>query len=204
MISAGSSAVENMPVKKSSASMLALVGDDGGAEPEAGGRIVGVRVVVGDRAADGAAVAHRRIADHAGELGDHRHGLLHHRRGVHVDMAGHRADGERARRSTRCRPRPSMRDRSISCGGSASRSFIVGSSVWPPARSLASSFLLSRLVACRSVSRAMEGEAVHLRFSVYLVSVMPRAAACGLTSATPPTLRPALPAWRWPRFRWRR
>ena len=65
----------------------ALVGDDGGAEAEAGGRIIGVRIVIGDRAADGAAMAHRRIADHAGELGQHRDRLLHHRRSVHFVMA---------------------------------------------------------------------------------------------------------------------
>src|SRR5258708_38422727 len=47
--------------------------------------------------------------------------------------------------------RPSICDRSTSCDGDASRSFIVGVSVWPPASSLASSFLARRLDACRTV-----------------------------------------------------
>ena len=90
--------------------MLALVGDDGGAEPEAGRRIVGVRIVVGDRAADGAAMAHRRIADQAGELRERRQVLLHHRRVRDVDMPRHRADRRSSGPSARCRPVPSICD----------------------------------------------------------------------------------------------
>ena len=74
----------------------ALVGDDGGAEPKTGGGIVGGRIVVGDRTADRAHVAHCRIADHAGKLGEHRQRLLNDRRGMHVDVPRHRADGHRA------------------------------------------------------------------------------------------------------------
>src|ERR1051326_8712115 len=47
--------------------------------------------------------------------------------------------------------RPSTSARSTSCGGPAKRNFMVGNSVWPPARSLASSFLLSRPAVWRSV-----------------------------------------------------
>ncbi len=43
--------------------------------------------------------------------------------------------------------RPSTFDRSISCAGRASRCFITGTSVWPPAISLASSVLASRFAA---------------------------------------------------------
>src|SRR3984957_17737944 len=48
--------------------------------------------------------------------------------------------------------RPSMWERSTRCGGLASRCFMTGSSVWPPAITLASSFLIRRLAACRTVS----------------------------------------------------
>src|SRR4051794_11084353 len=48
--------------------------------------------------------------------------------------------------------RPSICDRSTRCGGLASRCFITGISVWPPAISFASSFLTSRLAACRTVA----------------------------------------------------
>ena len=44
------------------------------------GRIAGRRVVVGERAADRAHVAHHRVADAAGELGERRHGALARRR----------------------------------------------------------------------------------------------------------------------------
>ena len=72
MISPGSSAVSNRPLKKSSAAIARLLVMMVAPSAERGGRIIGGRVVVGDRAADGAAVAHRRIADHAGELGERR------------------------------------------------------------------------------------------------------------------------------------
>ena len=55
----------------------ALVGVDGGAEGQHGGRIIGGGIVVGERAADGAHLAHGRIADHAGKRGERRDGLLH-------------------------------------------------------------------------------------------------------------------------------
>ena len=51
------------PVKNLSAAICALVGDDGRAERQHGRGIVGRRIVVGDRAADRAHVAHMRIAD---------------------------------------------------------------------------------------------------------------------------------------------
>src|SRR5450432_3205784 len=48
--------------------------------------------------------------------------------------------------------RPSMWERSTRCGGLASRCFITGSRVWPPAMTLASSFFVKRLAACRTVA----------------------------------------------------
>ena len=92
MISSGSSAVSNRPLKKSSAAILRLLVMMVAPSAEHGGRIVGGGIVVGDRAADRAAVAHRRIADHAGELGERRDRLLHHRRIRDLGMARHRAD----------------------------------------------------------------------------------------------------------------
>jgi hypothetical protein len=59
-----------MPVKKSSAAMLALGRCDTVAPGRDGRRIVGGRVVVGDGAADGAAVADLRVADEVGEAGE--------------------------------------------------------------------------------------------------------------------------------------
>src|SRR6202012_2382486 len=47
--------------------------------------------------------------------------------------------------------RPSIWERSTRCGGLARRCFMTGSSVWPPAITLASSFLASKLAACRTV-----------------------------------------------------
>src|SRR5690349_14348237 len=47
---------------------------------------------------------------------------------------------------------PSIFDRSISCAGRARRCFITGTSVWPPAITLASSLLASRFAACRTVA----------------------------------------------------
>src|SRR5277367_2599533 len=47
---------------------------------------------------------------------------------------------------------PSIWERSTRCGGLASRCFMTGNSVWPPAITLESSFLTRRLAACRTVS----------------------------------------------------
>src|SRR4030095_7891807 len=58
---------------------LAFVCDDGGAEADQPGRGVGGRIVVGDRAADGAAVADLRIADAVSEHGEGGDRTLHHR-----------------------------------------------------------------------------------------------------------------------------
>ena len=48
---------------------------DGRAEGERGGGIVGGGIVIGERAAERAAVADGGIADHAGERGERRDGL---------------------------------------------------------------------------------------------------------------------------------
>ena len=73
----------------------ALVGDDGGAERKHGCGIIRGRVVVGERAADGALVAHRGIADSAGEFGQRRNSFADDRRRRDVGMPGGRADHQR-------------------------------------------------------------------------------------------------------------
>ena len=97
------------------------------------------RVAVGDRAADRAAVADLGVADLAGGVGQQRHVGLQHLGDLEVAMAGQGADGDvvavvadvgQVRAGGRCRSAPT---------GDARRSFISGSSEWPPARSLASS-----------------------------------------------------------------
>ena len=63
-----------------------------------------------------AAMAHRRIADHAGELGQRRQRLLHDLRVRHLDM---RASSRRSRSSGPCSSmpvRPSIWPMSMSCG----------------------------------------------------------------------------------------
>jgi hypothetical protein len=124
---------------------LALVGDDGGLERQQCCRIVGGRVVVGDGAADGAAVAHMRVADMGGELGQRRDRPAHGFVRRHVGVRGAGLDGERAafRRDAR-QPRPV---RSMTSLGVARRCFIVGMMVMPPAISLASGAPLSSFTA---------------------------------------------------------
>ena len=71
---------------------LAPVGDDGGAQAQHGAGVAGSGVVVGQRAADGAARTHLAVADAAGQLGQGRDGGLDLRVGGHVGMARHGAD----------------------------------------------------------------------------------------------------------------
>ena len=75
---------------------LALVGAHGGPQRQQRARIVGGRVVVADRAADGAAVAHLRVADQLGQRRQRRDHPLDHGRARHVGMPGHRTDGDAA------------------------------------------------------------------------------------------------------------
>ncbi len=95
MISPSSSAVSNRPVKKSSAAILRLLVTIVAPSAEAGRRVIGGRIVVGDRAADRAAMAHMRVADQRGQLGEAGNGLLHARRVGDVGMVRHGADRRR-------------------------------------------------------------------------------------------------------------
>ena len=152
MISSSSSAVVNRPLKKSSAAMRRLLVMMVAPSPRQRGRIVGVRIVVGDRAADRAAMAHRRIADQAGEMRERRDVLLAR---PPRSRPRHAASWRRWRASgpgISMPVSPSTLRQVDECFGPARRSFMVGISVWPPARSFASSCLPSRLAACRTVA----------------------------------------------------
>src|SRR5580692_8469687 len=85
--------------------------------------------------------------------------------------------------------KPSMRDMSISTGGLASRSFIVGSNVWPPASSLASAFLLSRFTACRSVWGRSKVKLYIFALRNFLASRRVRQWAAGFLQRGPYRLR---------------
>ncbi len=75
---------------------LPLVRDDGRAEPQNRGGVVGGRVVIGDGAADGAAMTHLRIADAFGELGKRRDGAAHLSAGCYLGVGRCGTDDERA------------------------------------------------------------------------------------------------------------
>ena len=100
---------------------------------------VGRRVAVGDRAADGAAVAHLRVAHLAGGVAQERHLGAEQVAGLEVAVAGEARRWRRGRRRRGCTTGRDSRPMSMSTDGAASRSFISGSSEWPPASSLASS-----------------------------------------------------------------
>ena len=116
---------------------LALVGDDGRAQRQGRRRIIGGRIVIGDRAADRAAIAHRRIADALGERGQGGNRLMDRGAGRDLGMARHRADDDRVALAADAGELGDL-PRSMIALGEARRCFIVGSSVWPPASSLAS------------------------------------------------------------------
>ena len=141
MISPACSAVSYMPLKNSSAAILRLLRGDGRAQAERGRRIIGRRVVVGERAADRSHRAHLAVADHAGERGERGNRSLHVRANARprrgaviapiVTAAAARLDADEI--LDRCPDRSGPE-------GEARRSFIACTSVWPPASSLASPF----------------------------------------------------------------
>ena len=96
------------------------------------------RVGLAERAADRAAVAHDRVGDHLLGVAEEREVLARAGR----TSAGRRA-GSARRSGSRRPPRGCRRARarslmSIRCSGFASRSFIIGSRLWPPAMMRAS------------------------------------------------------------------
>ena len=139
MISPSSSAVVYRPTKKSSAASVRRVRVHRGAQAQHGCRLAGGGVVVGQAAADRAAVAHLAVADAAGQVGQRRDRRLHFVRGRHRRVRGAGADGDRARRRRGCPCSSAMPPRSISTAGAARPSFIDCSRLWPPASSLLSS-----------------------------------------------------------------
>jgi hypothetical protein len=69
------------------------LGHDGAAQGQDGGGQVGGRVAVGQRAAQGAAVADLGVADEAGHMGQERHLRLQHVGGLQLPVPGEGADG---------------------------------------------------------------------------------------------------------------
>ena len=67
----------------------------GGAQSDHGGRIVRRRVAVGDRAADGAAVAHMRIADSLRQIRKRADGAAHFGGSSDFGVGGESADAHR-------------------------------------------------------------------------------------------------------------
>ena len=105
------------------------LGDEGAAEGQHRGRQVGGRVAVGDRPADGAAVADLGVADLAGHVGQHGHVGGAARSRSPVAVAGEGADGDvvaarRGRRTGRaagrCRSAPTARPAAASSAAAAS------------------------------------------------------------------------------------
>ena len=95
MISAGCKRRLEQPGEEIVAGNAALVGDDRGAKAQHRGRIVGGGVGIGDGAADGAAIAHQRIADAAGQRRERRDRLPDHVGTRDIVVARHGADRER-------------------------------------------------------------------------------------------------------------
>ena len=76
------------------AGTVRALGDVGRAERQRGRGKVGGRIAVGDGSADRAAVAHLRIADLTGCIGEQRNVLGEHRTVLEIHVAGERADGD--------------------------------------------------------------------------------------------------------------
>ena len=73
---------------------LALIGVDGGAKAEHRRRVISRRVVVGNRAANRAAIAHLHIANMRSHVGQSRNGRLHFRAIGDFHMPRQRADDD--------------------------------------------------------------------------------------------------------------
>ena len=100
-----------------------------------------------EAAADRAAVAHLAVADALGRRRQHAALLAHElrRRDRRVRRRARRSAARR--RPPRSRPSPAIRPMSTSAAGSASRSFIIGRSEWPPASGRVSPFSASSPIA---------------------------------------------------------
>ena len=104
----------------------------------ADGREVLRRVGLAERAADGAAIPDHRVGDHGLGVAEQREVLGEEVGPQQVDVPGQRADPDLAVLPRGCRRARSRSLMSIRCSGLASRSFIIGSRLWPPAITRAS------------------------------------------------------------------
>ena len=95
------------------------------------GEVLG-RVGLAQRAAQGAAVAHRRVGDHALGVAEDREQVAEQLRLEELAVAGHRPDPDDVAVLPRCSSSASCRSlMSTRYSGVASRSFIIGSRLWP-------------------------------------------------------------------------
>ena len=90
-------------------------------------------VGLAQRAADRAAVAHHRVGDDLLGVAEQREVLGQQVGLEQVDVARERADLDHRRPPRGCRRARARSLMSIRCSGWASRSFIIGSRLWPPA-----------------------------------------------------------------------
>ena len=111
-------------------------------------RDFGGRIGVGDRAADRAARASRAVTDPRQGGGEQRQLRADQRVALDLELAGRGADGDRVALVGRCRRAPARRAMSMRREGRARRIAIIGTSVWPPAMSRASSSARSMAQAC--------------------------------------------------------
>ena len=130
--------------------VLAGVGGDGGVERHDRRRIVRRRIVVGDRAADRAAIAHLRIADMAGEIGQRRDGRSSTSAEVATSAWRVMPPITTLLPSTLMPASSLMPPRSTTSLGLARRCFSVGIRVMPPDMARPSALPLSRPTASAS------------------------------------------------------
>src|SRR3546814_894086 len=167
---------------------LALAGVHRGAEADEARRVVGRRIVVGNRAADGAAVAHLRVADAVGEVG--QRGDLRPHRGVAGDGAWVvMAPMTSLPPSSRMPFRSLMPPRSTRSEGLARRCFRVGMRVMPPAMNLPS-------LAPASALTASSTEAGRWCVKSYMLGtpLIPLPGRAGWRGARPSPASPACPS----------
>ena len=105
---------------------------------ERGGQVLG-RIGLAQRAADGAAVAHDRVGDHPLGVARRSDSARRPAPSPAVRCAGSSRRCAARRRPAGCRPARSRSLMSMSASGLASRSFIIGIRLWPPATTRASS-----------------------------------------------------------------
>ena len=147
--------------KKSSAAIsrrpVRSFGDHAAVEKEKHHRHLGRGVGMAEAADDGAAVADRDVGDVGHGLADERIGRVHGVVQLELAMPRHRLDDDRAVLDRGCPVRPPMCWISTRRVGLASRRFIAGMRLWPPAR----------IAAPGSAARSATASPTDLRSAVF-------------------------------------